>query len=82
MNKLAQNFPGHSFPVPCPVYVNLTQVIQVLQLFHSNRGVQNFHPDSLNLLNFLICVLVLLTPAIPGKKTLVLPNGGWIFFLL
>lgn len=54
----------------------------MLQLFHSNRGVQNFHPDSLNLLNFLICVLVLLTPAIPGKKTLVLPNGGWIFFLL
>lgn len=54
----------------------------MLQLFRSNRGVQNFHPDSLNLLNFLICVLLLLTPVIPGekKKTLVLPNGGWIFF--
>lgn len=40
--------------MPCPVYVNLNQIIQVLQLFQSNTGVQNFHPDSLNLLNFLI----------------------------
>lgn len=64
-----QTYTEFSMPclMPCPVYVNLNQIIQVLQLFQSNRGVQNFHPDSLNLL---YCILVLLVPVILEKKLL------------
>lgn len=57
----------------------------MLQLFRSNRGVQNFHPDSLNLLNFLICVLLLLTPVIPGEKKKLLcclMEGGFFSALI